>query len=256
MSKRAIILISAILLAIIAFIFWRLNRQNVPISLEELNAQNSSTSTESISTENSGTSSESSTLSQSEQAAREITKDTAWQLFQTYLEFAKNRNAEGIRQIVYKVAPVCENPEKTKDDCDKRMDSAYYFGSQLKKEDFVNVWSDRKQIIMATNFNVTSDEYSIQRSRAIMFFIKDSSGNLKLLSFSPTKGVIVDKNSNASSEELNTRVVRYTEDNDNDGMPDYQEECLTGETGCVKTSTKLRDSNNNGWWDGVEALMN
>jgi hypothetical protein len=61
----------------------------------------------------------------------------------------------------------------------------------------------------------------------------------------------------ASEEELTQRVTRWSEDNDNDGIADYEEECLAVKEGesCNKTNTKLRDSDNDGWWDGVEVLM-
>jgi len=183
-------------------------------------------------------------------------QDLAWQLFQKYLDYNKNHNLEGVKSVVYRVAPVC-NDTKTLIDCEARMGSAYSYGSVLKKEDFVNVWEDGKQIILATNFEIQTSDNIMGRNRAIIYFIKDELGNLKLLSFSPRKGVIIDKGT-ASEEELSDRIIRYTEDNDEDGIADYQEECLSvkeGET-CLPTNPKLRDTDGNGLWDGVEVLIN
>lgn len=182
-------------------------------------------------------------------------KDLAWDFFQRYLAYNKNHNLEGVKSVVYKVAPVCDDP-KTLIDCEARMGSAYSYGSALVKEDFVNVWEDTKQIILATDFQTQEDETAIGRNRAIIYFLKDELGNLKLLSFSPRKGAFTSKGA-ASEEELNTRIILYTEDRDEDGLEDYIEECIPAEIKdtCVPTDPKLRDTDGNGLWDGIEYLM-
>lgn len=184
-------------------------------------------------------------------------KDVAWALFQKYLAFNKARDFEGVRGAVYKIASVCADP-KTRIDCEARMNLAYQYGSILKKEDFVNVWSDEKQIILATDFWLESieklDQYG--RFRSIIFFVKGEDDNWKLLSFSPTMGNATNKGA-ASREEVDARLIIYTEDKDKDGIADYVEECIPvdiKET-CVPTSSKIRDTDGDGWWDGVEALM-
>lgn len=184
-------------------------------------------------------------------------EDVAWAVFQKYLGYNKDQNLEGVRSMVYKVASVCNDP-KTTIDCKARMGLAYQYGSVLKKEDFVNIWSDEKQIILSTDFWLESskdlDQYG--RFRSIIFFVKGADNNWKLLSFSPTKGGATNKGA-ASQEEVDARVIRYTEDNDKDGIADYEEECLNkpDDLNCVKTNTKIRDTNGDGWWDGVEALI-
>jgi len=182
-------------------------------------------------------------------------KDIAWDFFQKYLAFNKNHNLEGVKSVVYKVASVCEDP-KTMIDCEARMGSAYSYGSALVKEDFINVWEDEKQIILATDFKIQQDETAISRNRAIIYFLKDENGNLKLLSFSPRKGAFSSKGT-ASEKELNERIILYTEDKDQDGMTDYVEECIPAEIKdtCVPTNPKLRDTDSDGLWDGIEALM-
>lgn len=182
-------------------------------------------------------------------------KDVAWAVFQKYLEYNRNRNLEGVKNTVYKIASVCEDI-KTRVDCEARMGLAYQYGSALKKENFVNVWDDEKQIILSTDFKIQEDNSTIGRNRAIIFFIRDESNNLRMLSFSPFKGAVTSKGV-ASKEELDYRIVRYTEDNDEDGVADYEEECLNtpGDLSCVKTNPKIRDTDGDGWWDGVEVLM-
>ncbi|MCL5795445.1 MAG: hypothetical protein M1338_03740, partial [Patescibacteria group bacterium] len=119
-------------------------------------------------------------------------KDIAWDFFQKYLAYNKNHNLEGVKSVVYKMAPVCDDP-KTLIDCEARMGSAYSYGSALVKSDFVNFWSDEKQAILSTDFVIQEDETVIGRNRAIIYFLKDETGNLKLLSFSPRKGAFTSK---------------------------------------------------------------
>ena len=185
-------------------------------------------------------------------------KDVAWNLFQKYLAYNKARDFEGVKSVVYKIAAVCANPQ-TRIDCEARMNAAYQYGSVLKKENFVNIWTDEKQIILTTDFWVedSDDMDLLGRFRSIIFFVKDSSDQLKLLSFTPQQGGATGKGT-ASQEELNDRILRWTEDGDNDGIADYTEECLGITEGqvCNKTSPKERDTDGDGWWDGADALLN
>lgn len=182
-------------------------------------------------------------------------KTLAWNLFQKYLSYNQKLDLNGVKSLVHKVSAVCENEVAGKD-CLDRMGRAYYFGSQLKKDDFVNIWSDEKQTILSTDFHTEENDESIGRFRSIIFFIKDSNGKLKLLSFSPVQGGATARGA-ASQEELEDRILTWTEDKDNDGVSDYSEECLDAinkET-CVKTSPKLRDSDLDGLWDGTEFYL-
>lgn len=182
-------------------------------------------------------------------------KDLAWAVFEKYLGYNKAKNIEGVRTVVYKIASVCEDP-KLRIDCEGRMGSAYAYGSALKKEDFTNIWSDDRQIILAADFKINEDDQTIGRTRSIIFFIIDENGSIKMLSFSPFKGATTSKG-NASEEEYMNRIIRYTEDKDNDGALDYIEECIPADIKetCVPTDPKMRDTDADGLWDGVEALM-
>lgn len=189
-------------------------------------------------------------------------KDVAWALFQKYLQFNKDQNLEGVKSVVYKISSVCNDPKDTID-CKARMGNAYKYGSALKKEDFVNVWSDEKQIILSTDFKSQEDDYTASRARSIIFFIKDETGNqpagetsLKMLSFSPFKGATTPKGT-ASEQEVKDRLIIYTEDTDQDGIADYIEQCIPADTKdtCIPTNPKIRDTYGDGYWDGIRALM-
>ena len=184
-------------------------------------------------------------------------KTLAWNLFQKYVGFNKARDLDGVKSVVYKIAAVCLDP-KTRIDCEARMGAAYEYGSALKKEDFVNVWSDERQTILVTDFwtEESSAYESIGRFRSIIFFVKDDQGVLKLLSFTPSQGGATSKGS-ASDAELQGRIVRWTEDNDKDGLADYGEECLATNDSdeCTKTNPRSRDTDSDGLWDGTEFFM-
>lgn len=183
-------------------------------------------------------------------------KDIAWNLFQKYLSYNKNQDLNGVKSVVYKISDVCNTKEPTQD-CKNRMFSAYSLGKDLKKENF-KVWDDQKQIILSTNFwqEESTSTGTFARFRSIIFFVKMQSGDWKLLSFSPLKGAAADQGQ-ASIQEIRDRLVTYTEDKDQDGMADYIEQCLDQDTKntCKKTDPTKRDTNGDGWWDGVEALM-
>ena len=183
-------------------------------------------------------------------------KDEAWAVFQKYLAYNKVRDLEGVKNVVHKIASVCEDP-KLKIDCEARMGAAHSYGSALEKSKFIHVWSDDRQIILATDFWFEEDRAIIGRFRSIIFFIRDDSNKLKLLSFSPAQGIINSKGT-ASKEELEDRLIGYTEDSDNDGLADYKEECIAAAVtseACEKTNPNDRDTNANGLWDGIEALF-
>jgi hypothetical protein len=176
-------------------------------------------------------------------------KDTAWAVFQKYLDFNKNHDLDGVKNSVYKVNVVCASSTIT-DECKNRMDSAYAYGIALNKKDFKNVWSDSKQIILATDFWTESikelDEYG--RFRSLIFFVRGVDNKWKLLSFSPTKGNGLSKAS-STQEEIDAKLISYTEDNDKDGIADFEESREQ------TNNPALRDTDGDGFWDGVQALM-
>lgn len=182
-------------------------------------------------------------------------KDRAWSLFQKYLNFNKNNDLEGVKSVIYRISPICEDT-KTKTDCEARMQSAYSYGKVLLKSEFKNIWEDDKQLVLSTDFWTQEDEKVVGRFRGSILFIKNADGTLKLLSFNPRKGALVNAES-APLEELRARVKIYTDDNDLDGISDYDEECLSkiGDDECSKTNPKVRDTDGDGWWDGIEILF-
>jgi hypothetical protein len=186
-----------------------------------------------------------------------IIKETAWNIFQKYLSYNKDANLNSVKSVVYKVAEVCNTVEPTQE-CKDRMASAYSYGSVFDKNKFTNIWSDEKQIIISTDFWTEEIKELKQygRFRSIIFFVKDNDGNWKMLSFSPFQGKVMDGN-NLNPEELKEKAILYTKDNDKDGIADYDEECSDRpeDSKCIKTDSTKRDSDGDGFWDGVDLLL-
>lgn len=214
-----------------------------------------------IETQNLNTSSETVTEIKNNQTLKNQEADkifeTAWNLFQKYLSYNKANDLTGIKSSVFKVAEVC-NTEKPTEECKTRMQSAYSYGSVFEKNKFKNIWFDENQIILSTDFwteeSKELDQYG--RFRSIIFFVKKD-GVWKLLSFSPFKGSIV-RLSAYTKNEVEDIAINQSKDEDQDGLPDYEENCPSDKTDttCQKTDPTKRDSNANGFWDGVETLMN
>lgn len=185
-------------------------------------------------------------------------KDKAWETLQKYLNFAKTRDIEGVRSLSYQLTDSCKNytkSEENKKDCDAKMDTVAFFGTSFVKKDFVEVWSDSKQIILATDFRIEENEEAISRTRSIIYFVVDD-GVIKMLKFEPAKGSILQKEG-LTKAEIDKRLLDFTEDSDKDGAEDYLENCLSKsqDTTCVKTDTTKRDTDLDGFWDGIEVLF-
>lgn len=186
---------------------------------------------------------------------KEATKTLAWDLFQKYLSYNKVGDLSGVKSSVYKISEVCDMATPNQE-CKDRMQSAYSYGSVLKKEEFKNVWYDERQIILSTDFwtENSTEMGAYGRFRAIIFFIKDESGSWKMLSFSPFKGSIATKKE--FGEKAEAEVKLQSDDSDMDGVSDYEEKCLDkNRPNCTKTDPNKRDTDGDGLWDGVEALM-
>jgi hypothetical protein len=246
--KRNIIIALVIIIALLVIFAFRDREPRVKDpGLDDTNLE-VSTSTDTI-----GTTTITSTRVSPSPASLSL-KDKSWAVLEQYLKFAKDKNLEGLKTVSYQISAECKNSPKS-DACLNKLSTVAFFGQELKKENFKYVWSDSKQIILATDFKFEENEQMISKTRGIIYFVIDK-GAIKLLSFNPSKGAVVMK-STASKEELNDRLTRYTEDKDEDGKEDYLEECLSTsqEEGCVKTDTTKRDTNGDGFWDGIEALF-
>lgn len=178
-----------------------------------------------------------------------------WSVFESYLNYAGERNLEGVASLSHELGPVCKDPEK-KEECNALLDTVAFLGTWLKKEEFTTAWYDKKQLIILTEYQRREDDDGVIYVRGAIYFTKNDSGELKLLSFNPSDGIVILKKEGVvlpTEEEFQKMVL----DSDYDSIPDETETCSDkNETkACLETNPNKRDSDGDGWWDSIERLF-
>ena len=138
----------------------------------------------------------------------------AWDTFQKYREYMRTHDLEGVKSLSHQLSATCQDPLK-RAECENLMDSAYFFTQDFKQEDFKYVYADQKQIILLTEALVLEGESELIQTA--LLFTRDEAGQAKVLGakFCIGKAKVENK--------------------------------------CVETEPSLRDRDNNGWWDDIEA---
>ena len=130
---------------------------------------------------------------------------------------------------------------------------------KINKNNYVNKWQDDKQAIYSTNPVKTDDSTAYgYKQGSIMFMKKD--GSWKILLSSPERNWGVSKaGTNQTSAQVEQLLQAMMIDSDKDGLTNNEETCDSGaqqyNPNCVKSDPNKRDTNGNGWWDGIEANM-
>lgn len=183
--------------------------------------------------------------------------DKAWQTFSLYLSRLKVHDIAGIKDLSHQQSVTCQDKNLEKE-CFVIMDSVYNATVGLKREPFVNVLEDGKQMIVYTNpFRDELGTTTLGLLRSYMFFTKTSSGELKVLSLNPGMGNYRPISASSTAEETFKLLGKSIVDSDKDGIIDNEELCVGAYESpqCVKTDPDNRDSNGNGWWDGIEQFF-
>ena len=187
-----------------------------------------------------------------------ITTDEAWKIFDQYVlalqSVSQGGNLNTLNKVVYKAQPSC--PTGSENQCKQMGSFLYESVKNFDKIGYVNIFADERQIILSTELkrndqNAPKISY-IGYERGYLFFAKDQSGVLKLVSVNPSREWNVTKTATDPEQTLNKMV----KDSDNDGITDQEETC-TGASEfnkkCVKTDPQNKDSDGDGLWDGIEA---
>lgn len=141
----------------------------------------------------------------------------AWQTFEQYRTYATEGNLEGVKSVSHQVSETCKNPE-TREECNQLMSSVALFTSELREEDFQEVYYDDKQIVLLSKpiENANGDVLT----QVILLFTKTSTGEPKVL-----------------------------------GMRFCFKGKAEENKSCFNSDPATRDLNQNGWWDIVESLF-
>lgn len=101
----------------------------------------------------------------------ESLKKEAWQTLEEYMAYAKAHDFEGVKRLAYQLSETCTN-ESTREECFALMDSVYAFFSFFKQEDFKNVLTDGRKILLFTD--------NIDDARIAYRFSRDENGEIKV----------------------------------------------------------------------------
>ena len=142
-------------------------------------------------------------------------KASAWSVFEQYREFARLHDLEGVRSLSYQISDACEDAEKH-EECDALMTSVYLFTESWQRSEFTEIAYDDKQVVLSTDYLDYQD--GTPPTKTVIFFTRAESGEPRLLGIKFCFG---------------------------------EEDRFTGQ--CVNTDPATRDTDENGWWDDVEA---
>ncbi len=157
-----------------------------------------------------------------------------WAVIEKYNAYIKARDLAGINSLSYnQMTFSCGSEEE----CEFVFEFLEDFSSSLNKNDFVHRWEDNKQVILTTDIKTLQTTFT----KDTIIFAKDANGNLKLVHV-------------ASFSSDNEAAMT---DSDKDGLTDQEEKCeevsnYQGDCN-ITTGSTMRDSDGDGWWDGVEA---
>lgn len=174
-----------------------------------------------------------------------------WTVFQEFIEYAKEHDIDNLNKISYK--PLTNSDDET---LMLILDLAYTQFSQLDEIDFVNKWADNKQVILSTNPEPEDDQKSKGYIKNYIYFARNRLGEFKVLSVNIDRGWYhTTLNTSLNETQIEQELQAMMLDTDQDGSTDREEACMGADQynpDCVKTDPNKRDTDGDGWWDGIE----
>jgi len=187
-----------------------------------------------------------------EKAPQNESPDELWSTFDKVTLALKNEDVASYNLYSYEPIPKDQEPQFTM--FASFMYEAY---SKINKADFVNKWEDDKQTIYLTNPIRQDDVNFYSYRKAGVMFIKHD-GLWKVLNITNKGTSHTKKNTNSTVAQIDLNLQAMMLDTDKDGLTDMNETCSgtsQGDKSCVKTDPNKRDTDGDGWWDGIEAEM-
>ena len=150
-----------------------------------------------------------------------------WELIQKIISATKAGNLNDVNSLIYKK---CDQSS-----CEGLLSGMYNILNTLNKTDFVTKWEDSKQMILLTAPKQELVNYNTNYSQSLLFFVKTQTGLEFLM--------------------MSYKSLPDLTDSDKDGSPDSTENCSNGNPSCQKTNPSNRDTDGDGWWDGIEKYL-
>ncbi|MBC7982101.1 hypothetical protein H7X65_03430 [Candidatus Parcubacteria bacterium] len=175
-----------------------------------------------------------------------------WAVFNKQKEYGQAKDFAGYMSLSYNQYPACAS----KAECDMMFQIVNAITDSINQKEYVNKWEDSKQIILSTNIKKIDTAAEKSYTKEYLFFVKDSNGNVKVLGNSSSGLHISKSGSNSTSEAQTAELELSVADTDQDGVSDIKEKCEGAskyDKTCKKTDPTKRDTDGDGWWDGVEA---
>lgn len=184
--------------------------------------------------------------------------DILWEVFNSYVEAASAKDVGKIEDLSYQLSAACKTlPQGAP--CEAALANVAAVGSKFKKEEMSILLSDDKQAILSSPYRTEETDIARGVLRKVIYFAKVN-GEPKVLYFTQPDEItytFLDKKATTTTAEIDQRLLERTKDSDQDGLPDEVETCTyLGDTkDCVKTDPSNRDTDGDGWWDGVEIYL-
>lgn len=182
-------------------------------------------------------------------------KSEAWTVFRKYVSAAEKHDLASLSSVAYQLTAACKDPAR-RTECDGLMDNAFNYGSGFREEDMTHLISDKKQLILVSDYVKNLEGEAPSVTRGVIYFVRQD-GALKFLSFKPFDGSFIIRTEGAATSTIEARLAEMVKDADGDTLPDEVELCKGDnvDPNCAKTNPKAKDSNGDGWWDSIEALF-
>ena len=246
MDNKKIILPAIVIVVIVIALFFINSRENLPLDNTQTPQSVSTSSAPNSGGEN-----------LDGQASTKTLTERIWILFDKYIARAKAHDIAGVKGLSYQQSDACADPKRA-NECYGLMDIVVDLAKGVKKEDYVNLWSDSKQVILSTNFKKTDSADIYGYSRGYLVLTADINGDLKMLNFNPERSWFYTRYESdfGNKEVMENKLQAIIKDSDEDGLTDMQEICggdyRDAPAECSNTDPSKRDSDADGWWDGVE----
>ncbi|NCN07158.1 hypothetical protein GW933_00530 [Candidatus Falkowbacteria bacterium] len=165
----------------------------------------------------------------------------AYGSFSLYLQCLKNYDKTCLRDLAAKASLDEFNTELDSVNFQQLADFEYSVLNVYEKSMFVNNWFDNHQLIMNADVQKDiADDQVTYKMRSLKFIKEDN--KWKLIGASD---IIIGWFTDIEAQDR----IR---DTDKDGLTDFNERCESGFSNCIKTDPLDRDSDDDGWWDGIE----
>lgn len=181
-----------------------------------------------------------------------IDPELGWGIFQGYLERLRLEDIQGASVLAH-------NPLEwelcielgLEESCQEMLNLAYEEGAAVERKDLVDLWGDENQLIMGANPIATpegeGEASPVRYSRLALIFLRNAQGEIKFLMLQSTSWV--EDPSAAGESQASSHLI----DSDQDGLSDYEENCTHNDPPCEQPTDALqRDSDGDGYWDGIE----